>query len=117
MTQSSTTCNPGDVVLVPFPFTNLGQRKPRPAVVVNEPAYEAVHGDLVLVALTTQPQPQGGLALGSWRAAGLPKPTWVKPIVMTLASALVHKRLGTLQTPDWARVTAALHLMITPAFR
>lgn len=117
MTKSSTTCNPGDVVLVPFPFSDLSQRKLRPAVVISDGAYRAAHGDVVLVALTTQPQQGQALALGDWRGAGLPKPTWVKPLVMSLSTRMLVKTLGTLKPSDWACLTAAIQLMVAPQFR
>lgn len=44
----------GDVVLVPFPFTNLSGSKRRPAIVVSN---HLVNGsqDVILVQVTTQP--------------------------------------------------------------
>ncbi|MBC8460771.1 MAG: type II toxin-antitoxin system PemK/MazF family toxin [Deltaproteobacteria bacterium] len=35
----------GDIVLLPFPYTDKSTRKVRPAVVVSEPAYEADTGE------------------------------------------------------------------------
>lgn len=117
MTKSSTTCSLGDIVLVPFPFSDLSQRKLRPAVVISGDAYRASRGDVVLVALTTQPQQEHALALADWRGAGLPKPTWVKPLVMSLSARMLLKTLGALMPSDWPSVTAAMHLMIAPRFR
>lgn len=44
----------GDVVLVPFPFTNLGGSKKRPAVVISSADYQAQRRDLVIMAITIQ---------------------------------------------------------------
>lgn len=42
----------GDVVLVPFPFTNQTTTKKRPAIVVSSDAYNKARPDLILMALT-----------------------------------------------------------------
>jgi mRNA interferase MazF len=43
----------GDVVLVPFPFTNQAGVKARPAIVVSDSKFNS--RDVVLVAITSQP--------------------------------------------------------------
>jgi mRNA interferase MazF len=45
--------NFGDLVLVPFPFTDQTGAKKRPAVVVNSAAYNTARRDLVLMAVTS----------------------------------------------------------------
>jgi mRNA interferase MazF len=44
----------GDVVLVPFPFTNQIESKKRPAVIVSSHAYNSVKPDVVVMAITSQ---------------------------------------------------------------
>jgi mRNA interferase MazF len=44
----------GDVVLVPFPFTDQSASKKRPAVVVSSAAYHADHINLVLIGVSSQ---------------------------------------------------------------
>ena len=44
----------GDVVLVPFPFSDLSTTKVRPAVVVSSALYHATEPDLLLAALTSK---------------------------------------------------------------
>lgn len=44
----------GDVVLVPFPFTNQSASKKRPAVVVSSTAYHADHINMVLIGVSSQ---------------------------------------------------------------
>ncbi|MGH7194478.1 MAG: type II toxin-antitoxin system PemK/MazF family toxin, partial [Candidatus Saccharimonadales bacterium] len=70
------TFSAGDVVIVKFPFTDLVAHKKRPAVIVSDPSFAATHGDLVVVALTSQPA-DASTRLDDWRVAGLLKPTWV----------------------------------------
>jgi mRNA-degrading endonuclease toxin of MazEF toxin-antitoxin module len=47
----------GDVVLVPFPFTDQTTTKKRPAVVVSSSVYNRERPDIVLVAVTSQMRP------------------------------------------------------------
>lgn len=44
----------GDVVLVPFPFTDQSISKKRPAVVVSSAAYNAERPDVIIIAVTSQ---------------------------------------------------------------
>jgi mRNA-degrading endonuclease toxin of MazEF toxin-antitoxin module len=47
----------GDIVLVPFPFTDQSVSKKRPAVVVSSSAYHQARPDLVIMAVTSQLRP------------------------------------------------------------
>ena len=49
---SMTAYNFGDVILVPFPFTDQSQSKQRPAVIVSSSRYHAERPDLILMAIT-----------------------------------------------------------------
>ena len=64
----------GDVVLVPFPFTDHSGLKKRPAAIVSPTAYHAQRRDLVIMAITSQIRPQPAFAeftLVEWKRAGL----------------------------------------------
>jgi len=68
----------GDVVLVPFPFTNQAASKKRPAVVVSNGRYNHAKPDVVVMAITSQFRPNptlGEVWLTAWQAAGLLKPS------------------------------------------
>jgi mRNA interferase MazF len=89
----------GDVVLVPFPFTDQTSAKQRPAVIVSKRSYNDARRDVVAMAITTNLQP-GELAITDWKTAGLLKPSVVKPIFATFEQAMVRRRLGTLTSSD-----------------
>jgi len=112
-----TLFDPGDVVLVRFPFTDLSATKKRPAVIVSPPELARRHGDVVVVALTSRPQQDPELSLLEWRAAGLPKETWLKPLIGTISSRLVERRLGKLAKSDCERLSILLGRMIEAGFR
>jgi mRNA interferase MazF len=111
-----TPFEPGDVVLVRFPFTDLTTIKKRPAVIISPPDFAPRHEDVVLVALTSRPQADAELALADWRAAGLPKETWFKPLIGTISAGLVERRLGRLTPDDRVRVSWILRRLIAPIF-
>jgi mRNA interferase MazF len=93
----------GDIVLVAFPFTDRTTTKRRPAVVVSGQAYNLARPDVVVMAVTSQLRPNPGLGevwLEAWQAAGLLKPSAVKPVIATLERGLVIRRLGALTEED-----------------
>ena len=93
----------GDVIVVPFPFTDQTTTKKRPAVVVSSEAYHRDRPDLILMAITSQMRPTptvGECAVVHWPEAGLLKPSVIKPLLATIESNLVLRQLGTLQAED-----------------
>lgn len=100
----------GDVVLVPFPFTDQPTTKKRPAIVVSSPAYNRERPDVIIMAVTSQVRPDNNfdIPVTDWRAAGLIKPSVVKPVIATIEKTLIIKRLGQLGEQD--RKTLAVSL-------
>ena len=98
-----TIYNFGDVLLVPFPFTDQTGTKKRPAVVVNSAIYNKRHNDLILMAITSQvrkPLNLGELEIIEWRKARLLKPSVVKPVFTTVEERIIIKKLGSLVISD-----------------
>src|SRR6266536_282232 len=92
----------GDIVLVPFPFTDQSAAKKRPAVVVSCSTFHDRCQDVILMAVTSQSRALpivGEAFLETWEAAGLLKPSVAKPVLMTVQKSLVLKRLGRLREP------------------
>lgn len=108
-----TDFEPGQIVLVRFPFTHLASGKKRPALVLSPAQYVHRQGDIVVMALTSQPQPEKDLLLEHWHSAGLLTPTWLKPVIFTLEASIIERPLGTLAQKDIRRVRQALRLLIT----
>lgn len=93
----------GDIVLVPFPFTDQSATRQRPGVIVSSPAYNRVRRDLILMAVTSQVRGSGTFGevlVQDWQAARLLKPSAIKPVLATLEQALVIKTLGRLSQRD-----------------
>lgn len=94
----------GDIVLVPFPFTDQSTSKKRPAVVSSN-AYHQARPDLVIMAVTSQLRPTthfGEVMVQDWQAAGLLKPSAIKPVITTIEQSLVIRAMGKLAPDDGA---------------
>ncbi len=105
----------GDIVLVPFPFTDQSATKRRPAVVVSSRRYHAERPDLIIMAVTSQTRQAGALGevqVKDWQAAGLIKPSAIKPVITTVEQSLVIRRLGQLKEPDQVNLRKAIGAII-----
>jgi len=97
----------GDVLLVPYPFTDQSGGKQRPAVVLSSSTYNQTHPDVILAAITSQvAHTSDEVILTDWQMAGLLFPSAVKPILSSFDSSLVKRRLGALSAHDLAQVRA-----------
>lgn len=92
----------GDVVLVPFPFTDQSTSKKRPAVVVSSAAYNAERPDVIVMAVTSQVRAENrfDISIQDWQQARLLKPSVIKPVIATIEKSLVLKGLGRLSEKD-----------------
>lgn len=94
----------GDIVLIPFPFAELTNRKVRPAVVVCETTDQ--FKDLVLCAVSSVVQPplsENELLLSPDPANGLRKTSVLKiDRIVTAKKADIITKLGKLKDADLA---------------
>jgi mRNA interferase MazF len=101
----------GDVVLVPFPFTDQSGTKKRPAVVVSSSRYNASRRDIVIMAITSQIRQPPAFAealIVDWQGAGLVKPCVFKPVFTTIEQGLVQRVMGRLGPADPQTLHACL---------
>ena len=52
--QSMTSYSFGDILLVPFPFTDQTSIKKRPTVVISSERYNRQKSDIIIMAITSQ---------------------------------------------------------------
>lgn len=115
MTPSTTSFEFGDVILVPFPFSDQRGTKQRPAAVISSSTYHRQRPDLIILAITSRqsvPAGESEARVGEWREAGLLKPSTLKPVVTTIARTLVRRRLGRLCDSDRMKLKELLAGMI-----
>ncbi|MFZ2633663.1 MAG: type II toxin-antitoxin system PemK/MazF family toxin [Desulfosalsimonadaceae bacterium] len=101
----------GDIVLVPFPFTDQSAVKKRPAVIVSSDAYNRCRPDIVIMAITSQLRSAdyfGDVAVNDWQQAKLLKPSVIKPIFTTIEKGLVIKQLGRISGNDRSSLITVL---------
>ena len=101
----------GDVVLVPFPFTDLTTTKARPAIVVSGSRYHATEPDMILAAVTSRIPVAAGpfdYVLADWQTAGLRFPSALKPVLFTLEPNLVLHCIGSLTAMDLGEICDTL---------
>ena len=106
-----TTPERGDVVLVPFPFTDLSDTKRRPALILSSGEYNEATGDVIIAQITSRvsaPLRPGDCSIEQWREAGLLAPSRVRAKLTTLAGALLVRRLGRMPASDLASVDRSL---------
>lgn len=116
----TTSCKRGDIVLVPFPFTDLSSSKQRPALIVSPDALHATRDDVVLVAITSQAPASPAddeVVIGShdMRSSGLLKPSIVKTGKMfTIHQMLIRKKIGAMLEIVMRRVLETLRRNFQP---
>ena len=114
----STFLSFGDVLPVPFPFTDQQGSKQRPAVVVSSNTYTANRPAVFIMAITSvMRNPGAALAfaeatLVDWQSAGLIEPSVFKPVFTTIEQRLIIKRLGAISVGDAALLRTALAAVI-----
>ncbi len=105
----------GDIILVPFPFTDQTTTKKRPAVVISSIAYNTERPDLIIMAVTSQlksSQIIGEVIIQEWQAAGLLKPSAIKPVITTIEKRLIIKAMGQLMSEDHAALKESLKTIL-----
>lgn len=107
-TISTMNCSKGDVILLPYPFTDLKTIKVRPAVVVcsDQGKYE----DLFVVPITSKTGDlgMGEFILSDWQMSGLNVISAIKRGCVLVDSALFRKKVGTLSHRDLLKLNESL---------
>ena len=88
-------CKPGDLVLIPFPFSDLQSTKRRPVMVLTPPDR---HADFIGLAITSVEQQTAAIPIGPANLVrgALPKPCWIRfDKVFTLSESSIVKTFGT----------------------
>ena len=100
----------GDVVLIPFPFTDLTGSKLRPAIVL-----VATGLDVTVCFVTTQLkwQEDTDVVLAVSAAAGIKQPSLIRTSkIATLDTSLVVGRLGRLAATELAELDSQLKVVL-----
>lgn len=96
------TFDPGDIVTVPFPFTERRHPKRRPAVVLSSRRLSAHANQYVLAMVTSAHHERWpfDVRITDGPAAGLRAESVVRWKLFSLDAALIVRRIGTLAESD-----------------
>jgi len=100
----------GDVIKVPFSYTDRPTRQFRPALVASSPDLERAHGLLWVVMITSAENRgwPGDIAIANLTLAGLPAPSVIRPAKIATIQATDAHRLGKVSAAVLGRVSAQL---------
>jgi mRNA interferase MazF len=104
------TFSRGDVVRVPFPYTDRSTRQHRPALVVSSGEIGDGGGLLWMVMITSAENRrwQGDVEIGDWAAAGLPAPSVIRPLKIATIETRHAEVLGRIEAAELAAVARVL---------
>ena len=100
------TFSQGDVVKVPFPYTDKATRQSRPALVVSAPDLQQRH-NLIWVLMITSAENRGwssDVAISALSRAGLPAPSVIRTAKIATIDASDATRLGTISEAQLKQV-------------
>jgi len=95
----------GDIVLVPFPFSDQTTAKKRPAVIISSDI-------MAVTSQTSKISSVGECLIEDWNNAGLLKPSAIKSAISTIERALILKKLGRLSKSDIRSMEEALRELL-----
>ena len=101
------TFEPGDVIRVPFPYTDRATRQSRPAVIVSTAEFQDLHG-LLWVVMITSARNRGwpdDVPITNLKLAGLPVPSIIRSAKIATIDASAASALGRLSAAQLRDVT------------
>ena len=90
------TFDQGDVIKVPFPYTDRATRQSRPALVISTARLEELHG-LLWVVMLTSAENRGwpdDVPVANLKMAGLPAPSLIRCAKIATIDASHASKLG-----------------------
>lgn len=102
MMKSTMIYEKWDIVLLPFPFTDLTSSKKRPALIVSPKQYNSQF-DVIVAFITSKMDldyREGDYRILNWEKANLPKPSMLRMKLATIDKAIILKQLGVLVSED-----------------
>jgi len=91
-----------DIILIPFPFTDLTTTKRRPGLIISPEEYNK--GQDILIAYITSKLDRekriGDYLIEKWKESHLPKPSMIRMKFATIDQSIIIKKLGRLTKSD-----------------
>ncbi len=99
------TYNKWDIVLLPFPFTDLSTTKKRPGLIISPDTYNEC-SDVMIIFITSKLNGVGKIGdykIKNWKESKLPKPSMIRFKFATIDKSIIIKKLGSLQKYDTSK--------------
>ena len=106
------TYNPFSVIVVPFPFTDKGNIKRRPALVLSsiEHQKQTEHVTLLMITSAKHSAWPSDYPITHLKEAGLSSPSIIRQKIFTIDSKLILKHIGKLSAADHKEIIKRLKL-------
>lgn len=111
------TFEQGDVIKVPFPYTDRATRQSRPALVISTRRLEELHGLLWVVMITSAENRRwpDDIPVADLKTAGLPVPSLIRCAKIATIDASHATKLGQVSADQIGLVTDRLIQGLTAA--
>ena len=93
---SGMSCKPGDLVGIPFPYSDLKAEKRRPVLVITR---QDRYGDFICAAATSVPTAEYAVSIDntSMETGHLPRQSWIRcDKLFTLSTSVIVRQYGSL---------------------
>jgi mRNA interferase MazF len=93
---SGMSCRPGDLVGIPFPYSDLKAEKRRPVLVITQ---QDRHGDFICAAVTSVQTAESAVPIdnASMKSGQLPRQSWIRcDKLFTLSKSVIVRYYGSL---------------------
>ena len=92
LTRGGTMYDQRDIVIIPFPYTDLTGAKNRPALIISNEKLNKTEDKIC--CLITSNSPKEGIVIDETEGSGLPFKSWVKPHrLFTINERIIKKRI------------------------
>ena len=101
-------CNPGDLVGIPFPYSDLSHKERRPVLIITHPDQR---GDFMCLAVTSVATVNEAISLDNnmVTSGNIPKTSWIRyDKIFTLNTSSVLKLYGALKEDVFQKAIRAL---------
>ncbi len=116
MTKTGTMPKQGDILLIPIPFSDLSSQKRRPVIVISNDQYNTKTGDVVVVAMTSNPQVTDysfSITSSDLVTGALNRPGRVRvDKIYTLSQTIVVKTFGQVNRVTIDRIRGSLQELV-----
>ena len=103
-------CDSGNIVVVPFPFVDNANIKPRPALVVSSKSFNQEHDHCIMTMITTglSTKWKSDIKISDLKLAGLPVRSFIRLKFFTLDNRLIKKVIGKLDDQSFSQLKNSL---------